>query len=54
MAGVRQAANFVEPREDVCILVVEARFYRDIADGVLTGAKAAASGCVNRAVDGSL
>ncbi len=54
MAGVRQAAHHVEPREDVCILVVEARFYRDIADGVLTGAKAAvALGCVIRAVDGS-
>jgi 6,7-dimethyl-8-ribityllumazine synthase len=54
MAGVRQAANRVEPGEDVCILVGEARFNRDIADGVLTGAKAVALGCVIRAVDGSL
>ncbi len=54
MAGDCQAANYVEPREDVCVLVVEARFYRDIADGVLKGAKAAvALGCVIRAVDGS-
>jgi hypothetical protein len=48
MAGVRQAANRVEPRE-------EARFCDDIADGVPKGAKAAvAIGCVIRAVDGSL
>lgn len=54
MAGVRQAANRVEPREDARILIVEARFCDDIADGVPKGAKAAvALGCVNRAVDGS-
>ena len=54
MAGVRQAAHHVEPGEDVCILVGEARFCDDIADGVPKGAKAAvALGCVNRAVYGS-
>ena len=54
MAGVRQAANRVEPREDARILIVEARFCDDIADGVPKGAKAAvALGCVNRAVYGS-
>jgi len=54
MAGVRQAANRVEPREDARILIVEARFCDDIADGVPKGTKAAvALGCVIRAVDGS-
>ena len=54
MAGARQAANRVEPREDDRILIVEARFCDDIADGVPKGAKAAvALGCVIRAVDGS-
>jgi 6,7-dimethyl-8-ribityllumazine synthase len=55
MAGVRQAAHHVEPREDARILIVEARFCDDIADGVPKGTKAAvALGCVIRAVDGSL
>ena len=54
MVGARQAANRVEPREDARILIVEARFCDDIADGVPKGAKAAvALGCVIRAVDGS-
>jgi 6,7-dimethyl-8-ribityllumazine synthase len=41
MAGPRQAAESLEPIEDARVLIVEARFYNDLADQLLQGALAA-------------
>ena len=41
MAGPRQATSSVEPIEDARVLIVEARFYDEMADELLQGALAA-------------
>ena len=58
MAGSRQAAVNVEPIEDARVLIVEARFYNDLADQLLEGAiaaiKAVGADCTVVTVPGAL
>jgi len=58
MAGPRQAPTSVEPIEDARILIVEARFYADLADQLLEGAigaiKAVGADCTVVTVPGAL
>ncbi len=58
MAGSRQAAVNVEPIEGARVLIVEARFYNDLADQLLEGAieaiKAVGADCTVVTVPGAL
>ncbi len=58
MAGPRQSAVSVEPMEDARILIVEARYYTELADELLKGAlqalKAVSAECTVVTVPGAL